>query len=463
MKALRARAAPSLKLVLFTTSVALWMLASVGVAQDDLTGAYRPSSRRVDVQVVTWGEDCGPRPKSEVIPETGNVEVRAQGAQLALKFPDRTLTTNGCWSPNPNLKLLSTTSGNGRYEAICKTPANDPKRETGKYTVVASDGGVLQLSEESAYDWQLKTSHCVAKVKSAQTLTSTSAKAPASAGAAQPACIPSAPARLKLRPSEASIAPGERVCFTVRATDAHNCPVPLEEGAVELSLTRPSGAQGSLSSGCFRAARNAAQAEGVFKVVASGFGARAEATVVVSALDLSDITARRGPPSSTALPNGVRGEESVLESSVRAVATGSHGTLWLGVGIALLGGALSLAAIVALRLARRQLAAAEAESLREDRAGQSTHPSAPARTRFDPKASPQAPTLPEGPQRICPRCRRGYLPFTERCESDGEALLDYDAFVKQSAAKAAEHCPECGHPLGAEAVFCGHCGHKIAS
>jgi hypothetical protein len=462
MKALRARAAPSLMLVLFTMFAALWTPASRGVAQSSLAGTYTPSPRRVDVQIVTWGEDCGARPKSAVIPENGDVVVSVQGAQLALKFPDRTLTTNGCWSPNPNLKLLSTTSGNGRYEATCKTPSSDAKRETGKYIVLATERDALQLTEQSEYDWQLKASHCIAKVKSAQTLTSASAGSTPVAvpTATEPlACVPSAPTRLRLRPSDANIAPGERVCFTVRATDPNNCPVPLDAGAVELSLSRPSGAQGSLSGGCFRAAGNAAQAEGVFKVIASGFGARSEASVVVSAPDLSDITARRGPSSGSVLTNGARSEESALESSVRAVATGSHGTLWLGVGIALLGGALSLAAIVALRLARKQMIAAEASAP----SAANAHPRAPAPTNVSPKTPPPAPKLSDGPQRICPRCRRGYLPGTERCESDGEALLDYDAFVKQSAAKAAEHCPKCGHPLAAEAVFCGHCGHKLAS
>jgi hypothetical protein len=445
-------------------SLGLVLASGSGAYAQDLTGTYNPSSQRIEVQVITWGEDCGTRPESQVVQPLGPVHVKPDGAHLVLRFTDRTLRTNGCWSPNPAVKLVSATSADGRFRAECKTPQGDAKRELGRYmTTVAA--GVIELLEESDYDWQLKKSHCVAKLRMTQTLTSTklplsvasppSTPAPASvdaAVAAPAACVPGAPTRLRVRPAEAHIAPGERVCFSVRAWDAAGCSVELAASAVSYALQRREGLEGTLSGACFKAADTTALAEGQFKLVATSAGLRSEANIAVSAPDLSDITARRGPSSSGPLGSQRGADETALESGIRAVASSSHGMLRLGVAIAGLATLLSLIAIGALRMARRQLSGPPPP-----------RPSAPA-----PASVPPAPALPviavpalEGPQRICPRCRRGYPPGSQRCDNDGETLLDYDVFAKQSAPRAAaRHCQECGEPLTPQSLFCGRCGAK---
>jgi len=122
---------------------------------------------------------------------------------------------------------------------------------------------------------------------------------------------------------------------------------------------------------------------------------------------------------------------------------------------------LAGAAVIALRAARKPKRAARP---RTRSSFPESRPPAPAPT--EPKASPaQEPkelAAPSGPQRICPKCRRGYPPGEERCSADGSALLDYDAFVAGAAAKApSRFCPECGEVMGADAFFCGACGHKM--
>lgn len=434
-------------------------------AQSKIAGTYTPSPQRLEVQVTAWGEDCGPRPQSQTLEGQGPVKVTEEGAHLTLKFSDRTLKTNGCWSPNPAVKLVSATSAGGRFQAECKTAPNDAKREIGRYVVSAADGK-LELSEESDYDWQLKTSHCVAKLRMSQTLTSTSLPAPPvqtapDAGLAPaPACVPGPAARLRLRPSDARITPGERVCFSVRATDAAGCAVELPAEAVSYSLVKPAGAQGTLGGACFRAASSTALAEGMFKVVASGAGLRAEADVSVSAPDLSDITARRGSSGNGSLSTAEVREETTFESGVRAVATGSHGMLWLGAVIAVLAGALSVIAITALRVARKQMRRAEQESLAWKARASGTMQAADQAV---PPSAPPAPVV-TGPQRICPQCRRGYPPGTERCANDGATLMDYSEFVKRAETQAGPRfCPECGEQLLRDSIFCGRCGHKVAS
>ncbi len=442
----------------------------------DVTGSYEPSAQRTEVKVNTWGEDCGTRPVDQVINESGKVVVKADGAHLSLKFATRTVRSNSCWSQNPSLTLVSATSANGNYRAECRTSAGDPKREIGRYTVSVGPG-TLELLEESEYDWQLKASHCVAKVRVTQTLTSPTRRPsaePKDAGAraatpptpppeVEAKCVPGPAARLRMRPGEARIAPGERVCFVVRVLDAAGCPLAPEQSGLELSLQHPPGVQGTLSGSCFKAAENAALAEGLFKVEAASGPFRAEASVIVAAPDLSDITARRGASGSNPSVGSGRSAETQYETGVRAVSKGSRDLVWLGVTIAALAALLAGAAVIALRAARKPKRAARPRtrsSFPESRPPAA--PAAPGPKTGAAQESPPEPAGPGGPQRICPQCRRGYPPSTERCSADGSALLDYDTFVAGSAAKGpSRFCPECGEALSADAFFCGACGHRM--
>jgi hypothetical protein len=277
-------------------------------------------------------------------------------------------------------------------------------------------------------------------------------------------------ARLRLRPNEARIAPGERVCFTVKAWDAAGCPSEPPSDALALSLTKPGDAQGTLHGTCFRAAPSAALAEGVFRVVANTGNLRSEASVTVSALDLSDITARRGTSASGSVEPSGPIEETALESGIRAVASGSHGLLWLGLSLAGVASMLSLLAIGALRALRRQAREVKQKPSRDSAEFAAPmprpppaavpHPVSPAAT---PAEVPAAAALAKGMQRVCPKCRRGYAPGTARCAIDGVALLDYGEFMKRAQDSDAppRACPQCGERLAAGALFCGLCGHKL--
>ena len=466
----RQRLGRTLRLMtLATCGLATW-LATAGMvaAQSGLARNYTSSAQRLDAQVSTWGEDCGPRPQSQTFDEQVAVKVSEDGAHLVLRYPDRTLRTNGCWSPNVAVKLISATASSGRFRAECRTPDGDAKRELGRYTVTATPGK-LELVEESEYDWQLKKSHCVAKVRMTQTLTSgdkpaavpdASVTAPAQAPVEpRPACVPGPATRIRLRPEDARVAPGERVCFSVRGFDAAGCSKELAAHEVDFVLGKPSGAEATLHGACFRAAPNAALAEGVFKVTVSSAGMRDSVNVSVSALDLSDITARRGPSGNGTLGQNPAADETVFESGIRAVASGSHGLLWLSLALAGVAAVLSTIAIFGMRLARRRAAALAAS--------ESTRPGPVPRSQPAPTVRPVAPALAPappatGPQRICPRCRRGYAPFTERCAIDNEPLLDYAEFVKRSEQKVSPRsCPKCAEPMASDALFCGRCGHKV--
>ncbi len=101
------------------------MLRANGVA-----GKYRGSPTTMIAEVSAWGEDCGVRPQSQTLTEQPLVEVSENGSHLELKFPDRTLRSNGCWSENPAVKLKASSAGNGQWKSECST-AEDRSASSG--------------------------------------------------------------------------------------------------------------------------------------------------------------------------------------------------------------------------------------------------------------------------------------------------------------------------------------------
>ncbi|HEY6876471.1 MAG TPA: zinc ribbon domain-containing protein [Polyangiales bacterium] len=432
-------------------------------AQTDWAGNYTAGSSELKAEVTTWGVDCGPRPQNATDSSKPKVEVKTRGTQLTLTFPDRTLRTDGCWSPNPAVKVSASSVVNGKWRVECKTPPGDAKQERGVYTITASvvdQHAQLELIEESNYDWQLKQSHCVAKVRITQRMSRGGVITEPAAASAP--CVPGPLAKLRLRPSDARIAPGEKQCFTVRGTDAAGCAVPLDQDALEWELKKPNGATGALSGGCFKAAPSAAEAEGHFEVSVSSGGVRDKAPIHVTTTDLSDIIAKRSTGSDLEVSDDGDGLASAL--GIEAVVNQSS----LGVKLAI--SALLLAFIgasIALLLRRRPKAKrkrAHRTAFPEDEEEEDDSGHAPRHSAIN-SLAPRTGELGggSGEQFICPTCRRGVPEGVARCPHDGTKPVPYTEFVK--AAREAEAgprtCPSCGAQLDAGALFCGKCGAKV--
>jgi hypothetical protein len=461
-----------------------WSVASAGRAEDQLpTGTYQASPATIRSEVSAWGPDCGVKPQSYVTREQPRVVVGAAGAHLMLRFPDRTMRTDRCWSPNPAVKLATTSASDTRFRSECRTPRGDPKQEVGRYTVSVTGPYTLELLEESDYDWQLNSSHCVAKVRITQQLsrvpeerTAKGATETATPASKEDACaVPSTPTRLRLRPSEARIEPDQRVCFTVLGVDARGCASDVELASLRWELKSPPAAQGSLAGGCFRSAEGAAAAEGEFLVLVRTGALRAEAKVVVAAPDLSDITARRGEAEpSPVRSQGLTATPTAAAVKAAGVRTRSHVGLLLGVGALLLG---LIGGGVWLGL-RRKARATGRPAARGERSSSAptpppkAHPSPAASAVTSGSAASQAGATREptpilvapGEQLICPTCRRGHPPGTSRCAHDGTPLVPYGEFIKQARqaeATQAAACGTCGAKLTPGSAFCGECGRRI--
>jgi hypothetical protein len=455
------------------TLVLVWSSTQGAQAQADLGGTYRAGPQQTSVVITTWGEDCGPRPQNATDDPKASVTVKVVGQQLSLVFPDRTLRSNGCWSPNPAVRVASATATETRWRTECQTPSSDAKRERGVYTLTLSEAGVLDLLEESNYDWQLNNSRCVAKVRVTQRVARnaaalTSSPPPAAAAPAATGCTPGPLARLRVRPSELRIGPGERTCLSVRGLDAAGCALPSLDG-VKWELSAPAGARASLSGACFKAAPSAAEAEGTFRIVASRGSLRDEASITVATTDLSDITARRGGVEDAAL-DAEDADDRAASFGIEAAVKRSS-PLVKGVLVALL-----LASIGALtwfvRLSSRKHTAAlgtgerarDSATAMADRRDSGERPAArgsePASA-----ATPSSPVSGAGEQLICPVCRHGYAGGTTRCPRDGATPIPYAEFVQRAQAAQAgpRTCTSCGAQLAAGAAFCGACGARVHS
>ncbi|HEY6878620.1 MAG TPA: zinc ribbon domain-containing protein, partial [Polyangiales bacterium] len=377
-----------------------------------------------------------------------------------LTFPDRTLRSDGCWSPNPAVKVSSSSVVNGKWRVECKTQPGDAKQERGVYTITASvvdQHAQLELVEESNYDWQLKQSHCVAKVRIIQRMSRGGVIVEPAAATAP--CVPGPLAKLRLRPGDARIAPGEKQCFTVRGTDAAGCAVPLEHDALSWELKKPNGATGTLSGGCFKAASNAAEAEGRFEISVSAGGVHDNAQLDVTTTDLSDIIARRSAGGDLDVSDDGDGLASAL--GIEAVVNQSSLAVKLAISALLLA---CIGASIALLLRRRPRAKkkrARRMAADEDDEDDSGHP--PRHSAINSLAPRTGDLAGSGEQFICPTCRRGVPEGVARCPHDGTKPVPYAEFVKaaREAEAGARTCPSCGAQVVSGALFCGKCGTKV--
>ena len=441
-----ARALPASVIVL-----ALFAPSSVAYADGPFQGDWRQGSMSIDVRVDTWGPDCGPRPQSSTVPARGTVQVTQEGDHLS--FGGRR-STRGCWSDNRAVRVVSSRVQSGSWQILCRTPPDDPRRETGTYTLRASGNDRIELTDETDYDWTLNESHCTAHVTTRQTFERTGGAAPppatttttsrppptTTAEPPEPACTPGTAARVTLRPASSEVAVGERVCFTARVVDAQGCTV--RGRSAELSVA--SGSSGALRSNCLEVT-----SAGEAVVVARSEAFEARTTVRASSQDLSGLIAHRGEGGVLGTDEATAGQDAGV--AARAASTGTGVSPWL---LVVAGLAIALASVAAVALTlrgrRRRAELAAREAQRGSIASSMPEPIAPVA----PTAGAQA--------MICPICRRGYPAGTSVCVKDHERLVPYAEFVAKREQNVPERvCPTCGTRYPGTTKFCGKDGTTL--
>jgi hypothetical protein len=399
--------------------VVLFAHAPVARADESLAGAWQAGSTSMDVAVESWGKDCGPRPQSTRSAGGGSVQLEQAGQVVTIRGANRDLRSDQCWSPNPALRKIGSTHIAGVWTTRCKTGTDDPRQESGTYSLRLVDGDRLLYQDVSHFDWKLKESTCVATITTRQTLmrmrggqparpsnTATATKTPAAT--TRPACQPGPAKRIVVRPRNADIELGQTQCFHARVLDAAGCQ--LEGVEPRWSLEHAPAIKASLERGCFRAGQSSAEAEGSFTVIASHAGVKAEASVEVSAVSLPALLAKRletGAIAGEPLPEA---EPPPAQSSTRVAAKATQeakptGRRWL---IAL--SALFAAAAAVLLLLRTRPRARNAGRAR-------------ARASTDPLLGVTRDSkTPRARIRRCPACGASYPESSAFCGTDGSAL-----------------------------------------
>jgi hypothetical protein len=434
--------------VALASIVALILLSPSMRARADgpFEGDWRQGPMQIDVRVETWGPDCGPRPQSSTAPARGTVHVTQDGDHLS--FGGRR-STRSCWSENRAVRLVSSRVQSGSWQILCRTPTDDPRRETATTTLRAAGGDRIELRDETAYDWTLNESHCTARVTTTQTferigraMTPEPTPEPRPEPTPEPRptptpCTAGAAARVVVRPADAQVEPGERVCFQARVVDASGCA--LRDQSAELSLG--GGSVGALRGSCFEAT-----SAGNATIVARAGALEGRASVRVQTLDLSGLVARRAEGGGLDDEGDALAEEEAGVAA-RAASAGGGPSPWL-VAVAVVAGSLAiLAAILLVIRARRRQGELEERARRRAEAVVVTPPPPVV-------AEGNVATGPGQPM-ICPLCRRGYGTDVTLCPKDHERLVPYAEFVARREQSTPERvCPTCGTRYPGTTKFC---------
>ncbi|MGE0791529.1 MAG: hypothetical protein AB7S26_37990 [Sandaracinaceae bacterium] len=430
--------------------IALTTLASLSAtarADGPYEGTWREGPMSINVNVESWGSDCGPRPQSTTTTGGGTFRITQAGDQLTFQLRTQR-TTRGCWSENRAVRRVSSSYQAGTWRVVCRTPEEDSRAETGTYTIQALGDDQLQFRDQSRYDWQLNASRCQATIVTTQSFT----RVGGSGGNASntpsepptPRCTPGAASRVVLRPASAEVAPGGQQCFTARVVDSAGCALGTRP------TVRVAEGDGHLEGLCV----TVGSGTGTVRVVATSGSMRDEATIAVRTLDMSDLIARRSESGSVGSGSP---EDAETETAARLSASEREESvsLLLPAGVLALALLIVGAAVVLLRRRARARGTVRIGGLGDvaidmpARRPLSQPPPGPAPETIPPPSEP-------GEEMICPTCRRGYPPGTASCPHDETALVRYRDFASGGANENV--CPVCGDRFPATVRFCGKDG-----
>lgn len=478
-------------------------------ADGPFEGEWRAGPLSIRNEVRQWGSDCGPRPPATQREGGGNVAVAQTGDHLRFSGSVRG-GTNRCWSGNRDVRRISGAYQSGRWTVRCRTPDDHSQPERGTYTLRAEGTDRITFEEVTEWDWRLRSSRCVATRRASRTFTRVGQEpAPPTAPdpppePPEPACDPGPAARIRLRPATSQVAPGERVCLNARVVDARGCAVPGRR--VRYELRHAAQLSGRLEGRCFHAADTSAEAEGLFRIIATSEDLRAQATIRVAPVDLSDLTART--EGGQALQQGGNAEANEA-AGVSARTAEREDSLLLPIVGGVLVLLLLLGAVAAVVVVRRKKPPAHDDSsfAGDIPSGLPAPDERKAPSHFPTQAPVEAPVEPSPPREtvcpecgteyagvqafcpkdatrlvlrtaraaepaepaesfICPTCRRGYPANVKVCPHDSATLVPYSAYLAQQKAADAQvpdrRCPSCGKTFDGKVAFCPEDGTRLA-
>ncbi|MFO8070649.1 MAG: zinc ribbon domain-containing protein [Polyangia bacterium] len=431
-------------------------------ASQQYAGRWVRTSLRLNVKIESWGDHCGPEPKSYGSKKNVGIEIVAQGQHLV--FSKGNLRTDRCMSYNPRLHSISQSVSSGSWERVCQTSQNDPKFERAEYSLSAQGANRLVYRAKSHYDWKLKGDHCVANVTETRVFVRESAAEEPSERSEAPPKKTVSPecedhgqaSALVVTPRNVRIGPGERICFTARGRDKNGCRFPVQATWTAYQGGREVG--GLLSRrGCFSAGKNAAEAEGEYEVVARLEKLAARAEVTVAFPELGDLLAARLDPVEEETddpPTGdVASETGTADAGLQPanVAPAEAGGGWRTIAVVVIAALVSIAALALVLLLVRKGSMRRSALDEED-------------DWLDAEPPIEAPERRESGAVRCPRCGNEFPAGAKFCPHDGAELEPIPSSSRspgEDPDRGGMICPRCHRPYEAGAKFCPHDKEKL--
>lgn len=465
--------------------------------QATLAGSWSAGPLIENVNVTSWVDECGPKPKSSSS-AGGGYKISVSGDELVFSG-GKSFRTDQCWDMGLARRVSHSATPSIRWwKTRCESPPGDPRKAAITTVVRAIDDDTIVLSETAHYSSTLAAGSCSATVERSRTFKIVSREGAAPAPSPTPAptaaptptpaptpkptapptpaidcSAPGEPATLEVRPRKKLLRPGESFDLKARILDAKGCELPSKP---LYRLAPESSSIATLSIDAAGHVKVSADAEPVSATVvveAAGKSARVQLEVV-SDKAYADLLAAGG------------GDAGSDEGSVAIVISGSgagetivrdpekpqEGRRRFGL-LAVAAGAGSLLALAAIVLWRRANAkAAEEEARRAAERAERKAQKERRATATAPVASPAPEAVPGG--RICPVCRASLPPHAEFCPNDGTRLPPAPRPMAAPApappppahAPAAQRprgriCPMCGTRYEPEAAFCSKDGASL--
>ena len=250
------QSARTLLRVLLTAVAPLLVTIAFAPAHADtqtLAGSWSAGPLAETVNVTSWVDDCGPKPKGGGS-GAASYKVTTSGDELVFSGP-HAFRTDSCWEMQGARRVSHSATPSLRWwKTRCESPPGDPRKAAITTVVRALNDDTIVLSESAHYTTTVAAGECAADVERSRTFkitaregaasaTASSGSASATTTAATTTATPSItatptvkappatpvceslgePATLEVRPKRKIIRPGEQFDFKARVLDSKGC------------------------------------------------------------------------------------------------------------------------------------------------------------------------------------------------------------------------------------------------
>lgn len=459
--------------IYLTNLIFLFCRHHVFAQNDKISGTYIGGKKQVTVQIKSWGEDCGPKPKSYSTGGGEEVKIELRGDNLYFSNGN---STKKCWSANTRLRRLSAVKRGNKWTTICETPENDSRYEHGEYTVEYKND-TISFTNRSTYNWQLRHSLCRAIITIRKTYTKQSKHKQSKEELKIPSayidtkypeikkeekCKPSyKPEKVIITPSNVTLGAGKEVCFSVYAVDSSGCRFPV---TAKFSVAPPANVKlgyenGSrLKKNCFIAGKDAALSEGTYTITAlTKDNKSAVAKVTVKFSGIEDLIAVNLTPAT--LEEDTRGNKNSNPTAIPPVGfveipveRGNKNNLfWILLLIIIASmvtgsGVIIFITVTRIQRARRKIKQTQLikEDLMEELSANFIN------TREEANKDKKAGWM------QCEVCKREFKPGHRFCPFDGSKLKPYNQLSYKNI-RGGMICPSCGRGYPRGTTICRQC------